>query len=226
MRFENRPFSSSETFTSAALSAGLERATSDFGTMIDVGCADGLLLKRFASERAGWDCVGTDVSEPNIAATTAAVADLPHARALLLDITVSSLPDADVIIANSVFHLVPDPKAGLAAVGRALRPGGSAVISVPDRRPVNRWLIRSRRLLLAVGLGSFLEHPRARNSSRLDRLAYLTVIPTIDDHGVIQELAGFGCAPTLVQPLERTHPLQPGHTLVVLRKEGQAAHGT
>ena len=226
MRFEDRPFFSSVTFTSAALSAGLERATSDAGTMIDVGCADGLILGRFASERADWDCLGTDVSDPNIAATTAEVADLPNARALKLDITVDHLPDADVIIANSVFHLVPDPKAGLAAVGRALRPGGSAVISVPDRRPVNRWLIRSRRLLLAVGLGSLLEHPRARNKSRLDRLAYLTVIPTIDDHGVIRELADFGCTPTLVQPLERTHPLQPGHTLVVLRKEGHVTHGT
>ena len=225
MRFENRPFSSSEVFTASALRTGLESATADAGKMIDVGCADGLLLKRFASERAGWDCLGTDVSEPNISATLTAVAALPNARALQLDITTDGLPDADVIIANSVFHLVPDPQSGLAAVGRALQSGGVAIISVPDRRPVNRWLIRSRRLLLALGLGRMLEDPRARNSSRHDRLAYLTVIPTIDDLGVIGELAKFGCTPTLVQSLERTHPLQPGHTLVVLRKEGQTAYG-
>jgi SAM-dependent methyltransferase len=220
VKFENRPFSSNETFTSAALSAGLSCATAESGTMVDVGCADGLLLSHFARQRPGWRCIGTDVSAPNVETTSAVVSNLENASALLLDIMVDLLPESDVIIANSVFHLVPSPEEALAVVGRALRAGGSAVISVPDGRRINRWLISSRKLLLSLGFGRFLEHPRARHSSRVDRLAYLTVIPSIDDAGVIRALSSFGCTPVLVLAMERTHPLQPGHTLVVLRKAG------
>jgi SAM-dependent methyltransferase len=224
VRFEDRPFSSNAHFTSAALETGLEFAIVTSGIMVDVGCADGLLLKAFAEARPGWDCIGTDISAPNIELTAKNVSHMANARAILLDVTVDPLPEADVIIANSVFHLVQNPDVGLSAVGRALRPGGVAVISVPDRRRVNVWLIRSRKFLLALGLGRFLEHPRALQRSHIDRLAYLTVIPSVDDRGVIDLLTNHECTLEGVRAMERTHPLQPGHTLITVMKKGSAAH--
>lgn len=55
-------------------------------------------------------------------------------------------PDAafDLVICVEGFHYVPDPREGVAAIGRVLRPGGRALISVPLVWEYDRTVLEHR----------------------------------------------------------------------------------
>ncbi len=108
--------------------------------LLDVGCAEGLLLKR-ARERA-WRTTGVEFSADAVA----------KARALGLDVRQGALADAalpegsfDVAYLGDVLEHVPDCRATLAEVLRVLAPGGHAVI----RGPITTHSL-ARRLGLAL----------------------------------------------------------------------------
>jgi 2-polyprenyl-3-methyl-5-hydroxy-6-metoxy-1,4-benzoquinol methylase len=98
------------------------------GTVIDVGCGRGLLLEEL--RRRGWTVLGTELSDE--AAEYAR--DYLHIPMKIgefhhLDLAPSS---ADVVIMWQTFEHMREPNAVLKRVHEVLRPGGAAIVSVPN----------------------------------------------------------------------------------------------
>jgi len=109
----------------------LERVCEHRGLVLELGCGSGLLTKYLLD--AGHRVVATDASPAmlDLAREAAAGADLR-----LLTLPDDPLPDADAIVGvGHVLNYLPDVAAierGLAAIGRALRPGGVLAIDLCD----------------------------------------------------------------------------------------------
>ena len=101
------------------------------GLVLEVGCGSGLLTRYLLD--AGHRVVATDASPAmlDLARETAGGADLR-----LLTLPDDPLPEADAIVGvGHVLNYLPDVAAierGLAAIGRALRPGGVVAIDLCD----------------------------------------------------------------------------------------------
>jgi trans-aconitate methyltransferase len=89
--------------------------------ILDLGCGDGVLTERLAA--TGAVMTGVDASAGMVA----------RARALGLNVHQASADamayagEFDAVFSNAALHWMPDAKAVLAAVHRALRPGGRFV---------------------------------------------------------------------------------------------------
>jgi SAM-dependent methyltransferase len=110
--------------------------------VLEVGCGPGHLSIALA-DRHGLDVTGIDLDPAMIkrAQTNASRAvDLAVRRPTFLAADVASLPFADAsfdrIVSTFSMHHWEDPTAGLAELGRVLRPGGRALIW--DLRPGSR----------------------------------------------------------------------------------------
>jgi trans-aconitate methyltransferase len=89
--------------------------------ILDLGCGDGALTEKLAA--FGCEVVAVDASPEQVAAARARGLDAHVHRA-------ESLPFAgefDGVLSNAVLHWVKDQAAALAAVHRALKPGGRIV---------------------------------------------------------------------------------------------------
>jgi len=99
------------------------------GTVIDVGCGRGLLLDEL--RKRGWNVIGTELSDE--AAEYAR--DYLHIPIKIgefhrLDLAPAS---ADVVIMWQTFEHMREPNEVLKRVHDVLRPGGVAIVSVPNR---------------------------------------------------------------------------------------------
>ena len=89
--------------------------------ILDLGCGDGVLTERLAA--TGAVMTGVDASAGMVA----------RARALGLNVHQASADamayagEFDAVFSNAALHWMPDAKAALAAVRRALKPGGRFV---------------------------------------------------------------------------------------------------
>ena len=109
----------------------------DSGDVLEVGMGPGRVLAELAER--GWRVSGVDPSEQMVAL---ARRRLPHARERLLPGTLERLPfpDArfDAVVACGVLGAVGWGTESLAKLARALRPGGLAVVTLPNRWSVSR----------------------------------------------------------------------------------------
>jgi len=96
------------------------------GTLLDVGCGNGISLDRF--RKLGWTVFGQEI-DPK-AAAAAATRSLPVFVGPLSALAPSCRFDA--IIMNHVIEHVPDPLSTLADCRRMLKPSGILVIATPN----------------------------------------------------------------------------------------------
>lgn len=109
------------------------------GEIIDIGMGPGRLCERLAAR--GWTVAGVD---PSAAMVARARVRVPEAAPRLRQGCAESLevPDAslDAAVATGVLEYIPDRCAVLAEIRRVLRPGGRAVLSIPNPHAAyTRW---------------------------------------------------------------------------------------
>lgn len=110
-------------------------------TALDVGAADGFLAERLTAQ--GWSVTALE-RDPELAA---------RARGRCKEVVVADLESTppplpgpfDAIVYGDVLEHLRDPRSTLLALGRALAPGGTVIVSVPN--VAHLWV----RLSLLVG---------------------------------------------------------------------------
>lgn len=103
-------------------------AVSPKSRVLDVGCGNGVLLRKLAVER-GCDCVGLDISsvaikslkEINLSGVVARLPRLPFTESCF-----------DTVIATEVLEHIQDPSKALQEMKRTIKPGGLLICSVPN----------------------------------------------------------------------------------------------
>ena len=147
--------------------------------VLEVGCGAGHLLARLPAGRA----VGIDLAESVLERTTARLGG----RALLAQAEAGTLPFAPAaferVYCSEVLEHVVDPRAAVAEIGRVLKPGGVAVLSVPNELLINRAKVLVRRLGLwrLVMRGSDYEMPERMDDEwhlhTFDLRAFRALVP-------------------------------------------------
>ena len=101
--------------------------------VLEVGCGPGHLSIRLAHH--GFDVTGLDLDPAMIARARSqrrppGERDQPRPSFLVGDVAVLAFPDRsfDLVVSTLSMHHWADPAAGLAEIGRVLRPGGRALI--------------------------------------------------------------------------------------------------
>ena len=120
--------------------AGAARKPLAGRSAIDVGCGAGLLAEPLA--RLGARVTGLDAAAENVAAAQA------HAEAVGLaidyrnvDVETLAGETFDLVTSMEVIEHVTDPAAFVAALERALAPGGLMLLSTPNRTPLSRLML-------------------------------------------------------------------------------------
>ncbi len=107
----------------------------------DLGCGSGAFTHLL--RRAGYDCVGLDISAKLVELGRSKYPDIEFFEG---DVEQLPFPDAslDGILLSGVVHHLPDPSRCAAEVFRVLRPGGKFVAFDPNRMNPIMWLYRDR----------------------------------------------------------------------------------
>ena len=107
----------------------------------DLGCGSGVFTQLL--QRAGYDCVGLDLSPKLIA-----IARTKFPQIEFLEGDVERLPfptgSLDGVLLSGLVHHLPDPSRCAAEVFRVLRPGGRFVAFDPNRMNPFMYLYRDR----------------------------------------------------------------------------------
>src|SRR3974377_702935 len=107
--------------------------------VVDLGCGSGVFTHLLA--RAGYDCIGLDISGKLIE-----VGRRKHPDLRFLQGDIEHLPFAnasfDGVLLSGVVHHLPDPSRCAAEVFRVLRPQGRFVAFDPNRMNPFMWLYR------------------------------------------------------------------------------------
>jgi len=111
--------------------------------ILDMGCGHGRITELIVQRVPDLDIVGVDMTQQlldNFMAKTG----VNGCKIQLLqgDITKLPFPDNafDAIISSRVFQYVPDPVVGVSEAYRVLKPGGHAVIALPNRMNIVKYL--------------------------------------------------------------------------------------
>jgi ubiquinone/menaquinone biosynthesis C-methylase UbiE len=140
----------------------------------DLGCGSGVFSDLL--QRAGYDCVGIDISPklialgrrnyPNVEFVEGDVERLPFRAA-----------DFDGVLLSGLVHHFPDPSRCAAEVFRVLRPGGRFVAFDPNRMNPFMWLYRDRSspFYSSVGVTENERPVLARETADVFRRAGFTV---------------------------------------------------
>ena len=136
--------------------------------VLDIGCADGALVRAFAAQ--GATAVGVDPDPAMLAAARERAAEA-HSLATFVDGRAESLPfpDAsfDAVTAMTVLCFVPDAQGAMREMARVLRPGGRLVLG-----ELGRWSFWAAERRLRGWLGSpTWKAARFRDAGELRRLA-------------------------------------------------------
>lgn len=107
--------------------------------VLEVGCGLGYLT--YALRRAGYDALGLDVSPEAVASATRAFGQFYRAESI--ESYAAKCPDTfDAIVMVEVIEHLEDPVKVLQGAMRLLAPGGSVIVSTPNRSffaPGSNW---------------------------------------------------------------------------------------
>jgi SAM-dependent methyltransferase len=139
--------------------------------ILDLGCGDGFLTERLAA--LGCDVVGVDASPEQVEGARRRGLDARVARAQALPFA----GEFDAVFSNAVLHWVKDADAAIAAVRRALRPGGRFVAELGGEGCVG-----AIRAALTAALA-----PRGLDAAALDPWFF----PSVETYGGLLARGGF-----------------------------------
>lgn len=129
--------------------------------LLEIGCGAGFFLK--TAERSGWRVTGIELSEEAARFATEQLGlDVRTGTAESVALAPETF-DAAVML-DTIEHLF-DPRAALAAIARALVPGGLLLIATPNFRALSRWLLGQSWAVLSP-----LEHMYYFDEQTLSRL--------------------------------------------------------
>lgn len=116
----------------------MELLPAALGRVCDLGCGPGIMVP-LVRERGG-SFVGIDMAPAMVKEGEDLYADLPDVEFQVGNIESLDLPDAsfDQVICMGVIEYLESPRKALAEIGRILRPGGVAVVSVSKRYHTDR----------------------------------------------------------------------------------------
>lgn len=155
------------------------------GKLLEVGVAAGFFLKE--AERAGWQCVGTEIMDAAIEFATARLGlDVRKQAAEEL-----SFPEEtfDAIAMLEVIEHLYDPRRALRAAWAVLRPGGLLVLTTPNFRSLSRAILGQQWAVISPA-----EHLYYFTSASLRRLLQETGFTSVED---LLPQPGFGPAQTM-----------------------------
>jgi len=116
------------------IAADVAAAAPDGAQILEVGCGPGLLSLRLARHH-GFEVTGLDLDPAMIARAQANTnrpgnGDQRRPSFLVGDMAALAFPDRsfDLVVSTLSMHHWADPTAGLAEIGRVLRPGGRALV--------------------------------------------------------------------------------------------------
>ncbi len=151
----------------------LEMLPSELGTLVDIGCGPGILLREVLDrDLHARRIVGTDFAPNMIAQAQERLAAGGLAgKAELRVASVMELPfdsaSVDTAVCMGLMEYLDDESAAVAEIARILRPGGSVIITLPNRwSPYRLW----QRLLNRTFKGLQRAFP---NSKRLTQIEFM-----------------------------------------------------
>jgi 2-polyprenyl-6-hydroxyphenyl methylase/3-demethylubiquinone-9 3-methyltransferase len=147
------------------------------GDWLDVGCGSGFFSRLLAERGAAVTAI--DGSAEMIAAARSFAGRTPTPRYILPRFEVQNIEDLadrlerfDGVICLNVIEYLSSPEARFADLAAALRPGGTLVVSAPNRRSLVRGLqISVRAAMKPLGRGAFAYLDSSSNSWTRDDLA-------------------------------------------------------
>jgi 2-polyprenyl-3-methyl-5-hydroxy-6-metoxy-1,4-benzoquinol methylase len=122
----------------------------DVEMILDLGCGDGSSTMRLAKLVSESQVIGIDLSPANIALANHRLSDeVRHIEFRACDYAKTSQEPVDVIVADTVLHLIEMPRVELfQKIGSELRDGGRLIFSGPKRCAFNKCLTLLRRMCL------------------------------------------------------------------------------
>lgn len=116
----------------------MEMLPDKLGDVADLGCGPGVMVPLIL-ERGGT-FLGVDMSPEMIKEANAKYGDLPNVSFHVGNIEALDLPDesVDQVICMGVIEYLASPRKAMAEIGRILRPGGTAVVSVSKKYHTDR----------------------------------------------------------------------------------------
>jgi 2-polyprenyl-3-methyl-5-hydroxy-6-metoxy-1,4-benzoquinol methylase len=128
-----------------ALTADVVRGLGRTGSLLDVGCGDGVLMARVAPEFAR--VAGVDADRRAIALAQERLSPLGNCD--VRHVAGYDLPYADctfdVVTSADVVEHLTDPDSHLREIHRVLGPGGALVLTTPKWKPDGKWDERHER---------------------------------------------------------------------------------
>jgi ubiquinone/menaquinone biosynthesis C-methylase UbiE len=125
------------------------------GTLLDIGCGPGITVTDLTARK--FEIYGVDISAPMIEECVRRFGHLPTAHFSIGAIERLEFPDGffDAVIALGVVEYVDDDDVAIAEMKRVLKPGGTMIVTLPNRRSPFRFWQRTvyagvRRLLRSM----------------------------------------------------------------------------
>lgn len=110
------------------------------GRVLDVGCGPGVMVSGLTGRH--FEFYGVDISPAMIAECVRRFGDVPSAHFSVGTIERLDFPDAffDVVLAVGLVEYVEDDDAAIREMARVLKPGGTVLVTLPNRRsPFRFW---------------------------------------------------------------------------------------